>query len=163
MMVIKLNWYSAGSNLQDLSLTHKHLEQAAAECDNAYWTKWIINMTMNYMADQLVAPLPLWLANWTLGLCLFSFVLICWLVPLLLAVKRSNADLELEKFMSHTMLSFHSICVMFVSTRCGFDPIKWTHLWFPEGQNPTQLSYLMNLYQIQRQNPHLLLKVSSVQ
>ena len=33
---------------------HKHLKRAAAEHDNAYRTEWIINMTMNYMADQLV-------------------------------------------------------------------------------------------------------------
>ena len=41
-------------NLWDLSLTCKCLKQAAAKRDNAYWTKWIVNMTMNYMADQLV-------------------------------------------------------------------------------------------------------------
>ena len=42
------------NNPRDLSLTRKHLKRAAAERDDAYRTKWIINMTMNYMADQLV-------------------------------------------------------------------------------------------------------------
>ena len=32
----------------------KRLKRAAAKCDNAYWTEWIVNMTMNYTADQLV-------------------------------------------------------------------------------------------------------------
>ena len=41
-------------NLWDLSLTHKHLKWAATKRDDAYQTEWIINMTMNYMADQLV-------------------------------------------------------------------------------------------------------------
>ena len=42
------------NNLRDLSLMHKHLKQTATECNNAYWTEWIISMTMNYTADQLV-------------------------------------------------------------------------------------------------------------
>ena len=53
------------------------------------------------------------------------------------------------------MISLHSICVVFVSTVFRLNSTKWTHLWFPEGWNPTQLSYLMSLCQIQSQNPHL--------
>ena len=41
-------------NLWDLSLKHKCLKQAATKRNNAYQTKWIVNMTMNYTADQLV-------------------------------------------------------------------------------------------------------------
>ena len=100
-------------NLQDLSLTCKCLKQAATKCNNALACK----------VDS--------------GFCLFILILIHWLVPLLLAAKRNNVDIELGKFTSHMMPSFHSICVMFVSTRCRFGLIKWTHLWFPEGQNPT--------------------------
>ena len=42
------------NNPQDLSLTRKHLKRAATERNDAYRTEWIINMTMNYTADQLV-------------------------------------------------------------------------------------------------------------
>ena len=42
------------NNLRDLSLTCKCFKWAATKRDDAYWTEWIINMTMNYMADQLV-------------------------------------------------------------------------------------------------------------
>ena len=42
------------NNPRDLSLTRKHLKRAATERNDAYRTEWIINMTMNYMADQLV-------------------------------------------------------------------------------------------------------------
>ena len=41
-------------NLRDLSLTRKRLKRAAAERDDVYRTEWIINMTMNCTADQLV-------------------------------------------------------------------------------------------------------------
>ena len=41
-------------NLRDLALTHKRLKRVAAERDGAYRTEWILNMTMNYTADQLV-------------------------------------------------------------------------------------------------------------
>ena len=41
-------------NLRDLVLTHKRLKRVAAERDGAYRTEWILNMTMNYTADQLV-------------------------------------------------------------------------------------------------------------
>ena len=41
-------------NLRDLALTHKRLKCIAAEWDDAYRTEWILNMTMNYTADQLV-------------------------------------------------------------------------------------------------------------
>ena len=33
---------------------HKHLKWFAAECANAYCMEWILNMTTNYTADQLV-------------------------------------------------------------------------------------------------------------
>ena len=41
-------------NLQDLALTHKRLKRVAAERDDAYYTEWILNMTMNYTVEQLV-------------------------------------------------------------------------------------------------------------
>ena len=40
--------------LWDLTLTHKCLKQVAAEHDDAYCMEWILNMTTNYTADQLV-------------------------------------------------------------------------------------------------------------
>ena len=58
-------------------------------------------------------------------------LLICWLIPLLLAAKRSNVDLELGKLMScmsHTMFSLHSICVVFVSTVFRLNSTMWTHM-----------------------------------
>ena len=41
-------------NLQDLALTHKHLKRVAAKRDDAYHMEWILSMTMNYTADQLM-------------------------------------------------------------------------------------------------------------
>ena len=40
--------------LMDLTFTHKHLKRVAAECNDAYHMEWILNMTTNYTADQLV-------------------------------------------------------------------------------------------------------------
>ena len=41
-------------NLQDLALTHKCLKWIASEQDDVYRMEWILNITMNYMVDQLV-------------------------------------------------------------------------------------------------------------
>ena len=41
-------------NLQDLALTHKLFNRAAAKHDGGYRTEWILNMTMDHTADQLV-------------------------------------------------------------------------------------------------------------
>lgn len=41
-------------NLQDLALTHKRLKRIASERDDAHRMEWILNITMNYTADQLV-------------------------------------------------------------------------------------------------------------
>ena len=46
-------------NLQDLLLTPKCLKQAAAEHNHTYQTEWILNMTMNYTADQLMNPVKM--------------------------------------------------------------------------------------------------------
>ena len=40
--------------LQDSSLMCKCLKWAATKHDDAYQTEWIVNMTMNYTADQFV-------------------------------------------------------------------------------------------------------------
>ena len=40
--------------LQDLTFSHKQLKWVAAEHNDAYHRDWILNMTMNYNADQLV-------------------------------------------------------------------------------------------------------------
>ena len=46
-------------NLRDLPLACKCLKWAAAECNDVYQTKWILNMTMNYTADQLMNPVKM--------------------------------------------------------------------------------------------------------
>ena len=41
-------------NLQDLALIHEWFKWVAAKRDNAYHMEWMLIMTMNYTADQLV-------------------------------------------------------------------------------------------------------------